>query len=120
MSETSNVGSIGSIEFCRLWRPGDDLNAAIAPLATKAELRAAIAPLATKAELRAATAPLATKAELRAAIGESEQRLRAHVADAISASEQRMRTHFDVVAESLRDDIRLVAEAVAALSERQR
>jgi len=76
--------------------------------------------LATRDDLRAAIAPLATKAELRAAIGESEQRMRAHVADAISASEQRMRTHFDVVTESLRDDIRLVAEAVAALSERPR
>jgi uncharacterized coiled-coil protein SlyX len=39
---------------------------------------------------------------------------------AISASEHRIRTHFDVVAESLRNDIRLVAEAVAALSERVR
>ena len=76
--------------------------------------------LATRDDLKAAVAPLATKVELRAAIGESEQRMRAHVADAVSASEQRMRTHFDVVAESLRDDIRLVAEAIAALSERQR
>ena len=42
---------------------------------------------------------LATKADLR-------------------ASEERMRTHFNVVTESLRHDIRLVAEAVAALSER--
>ena len=81
----------------------DDLKAAIAPLATKAELRAAIAPLATKVELRAAIAPPATKAEVRAAIAESEQR---------------MRTHFDIVAEGLRDDIRLVAEAVVTLSER--
>ena len=40
--------------------------------------------------------------------------------EAITASEQRLRTHFDVVAESLRHDIRLVAEAVAALSERER
>ena len=74
-------------------------------LATREDLRAAIAPLATKAELRAAIAPLATKAELRAAIAESEQR---------------MRTHFDVVAEGLRDDIRLVAEAVATILERER
>ena len=37
---------------------------------------------------------------------------------AITASEHRIRTHFDVVAESLRHDIRLVAEAVAELSER--
>ena len=77
----------------RRWRRRRELRAAIAPLATKAELRAAIAPLATKAELRAA------KAELREV-------------------EQRLRTHFDVVTESLRDDIRLVAEAVVALSER--
>ena len=59
--------------------------------------------LATREDLKAAIAPLATKAELRAAIAESEQR---------------MRTHFDMVAEGLRDDIRLVAEAVATLSER--
>ena len=76
-------------------------------LATKAELEAAIAgaiePLATRAELRAAIEPLATRAELRAAIAESEER---------------MRRHFDVVAESLRDDIRLIAEGLAALSER--
>ena len=59
--------------------------------------------LATRDDLKAAIAPLATKAELRAAIAESEQR---------------MRTHFDMVAEGLRDDIRLVAEAVVTLSER--
>ena len=40
--------------------------------------------------------------------------------EAIAASERRIRTHFDVVAESLRNDIRLVAEAVASLSERVR
>ena len=39
---------------------------------------------------------------------------------AIAASEHRLRTHFDVIGESLRHDIRLVAEAVAALSERAR
>ncbi len=61
--------------------------------------------LATREDLKAAIAPLATKAELRAAIAESEQRMRAH---------------FDVVAESLRDDVRLVAEAVATLLERER
>ena len=31
-----------------------------------------------------------------------------------------MRTHFDVVTESLRHDVQLVAEAVATLVERQR
>ena len=59
--------------------------------------------LATRDDLKAAIAPLATKAELRAAIAESEQR---------------MRTHFDMIAGSLRDDMRLVAEAVVTLSER--
>ena len=72
-------------------------------LATKADLEAAIEPLATRAELRAAIEPLATRTELHAAIAESEER---------------MRRHFDVVAESLRDDIRLIAEGLAALSER--
>ena len=63
---------------------------------------------------------LATRDELHAAIAASEQRMRAHVSSEIAASEQRTRTHFDVVAESLRHDIRLVAEAVAELSERVR
>lgn len=57
--------------------------------------------LATREDLKAAIAPLATKAELR-------------------EFEQRLRTHFDVVTAGLRGDIRLVAEAVAALSERVR
>ena len=39
------------------------------------------------------------------ALRSTEKRLRAEIKDA----EQRLRTHFDVVAESLRDDIRLVA-----------
>ena len=63
---------------------------------------------------------LATRDELHAAIAASEQRTRAHVSNEIAASEQRTRTHFDVVAESLRQDIRLAAEAVAELSERVR
>lgn len=82
----------------------DDLRVAIAPLATKEELRAAVALLATKEELRAAIAPLATKEELR---------------DAVSESEQRLRVHLDVIAESLRHQIQLLAEAVAALAERE-
>jgi hypothetical protein len=61
-------------------------------LATKEDLRAAVALLATKEELRAAVAPLATRAELRE---ESE----------------RTRRHSQVLFESLRDDIRIVAEA---------
>ena len=52
--------------------------------------------LATRAELQGA------KVELRTAIDESEQR---------------MRTHFDVVAESLRNDVQLIATALAKLSQ---
>ena len=79
----------------------DRIEQILPTLATREDLKRAIAPLATKAELRAAIAPLATKAELREV-------------------EQRLRTHFDVVTESLRDDIRLLAETVVALSERVR
>ncbi|HEY6508484.1 MAG TPA: hypothetical protein VIY56_10760 [Vicinamibacterales bacterium] len=64
-------------------------------LATKEELRAAVAPLASRDEMHSAiataVAPLATKDQVRA---EAEQ----------------TRRHFDVVAESLRTDIRLIAE----------
>jgi hypothetical protein len=77
----------------------EELRAAIAPLATKEELRAAITPLATKGELRAAVAPLATKAELH-------------------EEGERTRRHFDVVAESLRDDIRIIAEGQIGLGRR--
>ena len=60
---------------------------------------------------------LATRDHVSDAIAASEARMRAHVSDAITASEQRMRTHFDVVAEGLQHQIRLVAESVSALSE---
>jgi hypothetical protein len=60
-------------------------------LATKEELRETVAGLATKEELREAVARLATKEELR-------------------EEGERTRRHFDVVAERMRDDIRLVAE----------
>ena len=57
--------------------------------------------LATREDLEAAIAPLATRAELREV-------------------EERLRRHFDVVTESMRDDIRLLAEVVATLAERVR
>lgn len=57
---------------------------------------------------------LATKADLKA----TEERMRTHIASSIRESEERTRTHFDVVAESLRHDIRIVAEAVVTRSER--
>ena len=111
------------------------IDAAVEPLATKAELRsaidAAVEPLATKAELRsaidAAVEPLATKAELRSAIDaaveplatKAELRdLRTEVLARVTESEQSIRTHFDVVTESLRDDIKLIATAFESLARR--
>jgi len=72
-------------------------------LATKEDLRRAIEPLATKEQLREAidqaAAPLATKAEMR-------------------SEGERTRRHFDVVAESLRSEIRLIAEGHVHVSQR--
>ena len=88
----------------------DRIEQILPTLATKDDLGAAIEPLATKAELRAAIEPLATKAELR--------ELRVELLATIAESEQRMRTHFDVVTESLRDDIKLIAAAFESLAQR--
>ena len=52
--------------------------------------------LATKEDLKT------TEETLRSGIKDAEQRLRDEIGDA----EKRMRTHFDVVTESLRDDVR--------------
>ena len=59
--------------------------------------------LTTKDDLQASIAPLATKADLRAPVSESEGRTR---------------THFDVGFESLRDDIRLIADGLAMLTQK--
>ena len=64
--------------------------------------------LATKADLQAAIEPLATKAELRDTVTQFQA--------ALDKAERRMRIHFDVVTESLRDDIQLLATALANLS----
>jgi len=82
--------------------PGrEELHVAIAPLATKEELRTviaeAVAPLATKEELRLAIAPLATKDELH-----------------------ELRRHMNVLFETLRADIQLLAGHVASLMPRSR
>ena len=66
-------------------------------LATKADL--AELRNATKADLQAAIAPLATKAEVRAEI---------------KAEGEQTRRYFDVVAEGLRADVRLIAEGQTA------
>ena len=80
-------------------------------LATKADLKAAVASLATKAEVRAeiqaAIAPLATKLEVRA-----------EIQAAVRAEGIETRRHFDVVAEGLRTDIRMIAEGIVAVQAR--
>jgi hypothetical protein len=57
----------------------------------------------TKADLREALAAYPTRDEMRELMREEGER---------------SRRHFDVVAESLRDDIRLIAEGLVALSQR--
>jgi hypothetical protein len=83
-------------------------------LATKAELQEAIAPLATKEELRVAIAeaiaPLATKVELHEVRSELREEMR--------HEGERTRRHFDVVAERLEGQIRLIAEGQVLLQER--
>jgi hypothetical protein len=81
-----------------------ELQMAVAPLATKEEVQAAIAPLATKEELQAAIAPLATKEELQAAITPL----------ATKDDLVELRRHMDVLTESLRGDIHLIAAHVAS------
>ncbi len=90
----------------------EEFDRVVATLATKAELAAAIAPLATKAELAAAIAPLATKAELSS--------MRTELRVEIREEGRRTRQHFDAVAESMRDDVRLIAEGQEALREEVR
>lgn len=90
----------------------DRIEQILPTLLTKDDLQAAVEPLATKAELQAAVEPLATKTELR--------ELGSEVLTTIAESERRMRTHFDVVTESLRDDIKLIAAAFESLAERDR
>ena len=88
------------------------LDAAVARLATKEELEAAVARLATREELEAAVARLATREELAAAIAPLATRAE------VGEEGERTRRHFDVVAESLRDDIRIIAEGQVSLSHR--
>jgi len=64
-------------------------------------IRAAVEPLATRDELRAAVEPLATREELRTGIEE-------------------VKRHTRILFESVRDDIRLLAEQVVDLMNRPR
>ena len=94
-------------------------------LATKRDLETAIdravVPLATREEMHSAiakaVAPLATREELLATRGEL-QATRDELYRAIRDEGVQTRRHFDVVAEDLRGDIRLLAEGQAALHQR--
>ena len=81
-----------------------DLERAIEPLATSEELCRAIEPLATREEMHRAIAdaivPLATKEELRAAVAPL----------ATKEEVRELRRHMDVLSESQRGDIQLLAE----------
>lgn len=85
-------------------------------LTTREELRATIAPLATKEELQTAIAPLATKEEMHGAIAAAIAPLATR--DDLRAEGETTRRHFDVVAESLREDIRIIAEGHLSLAHR--
>jgi hypothetical protein len=87
----------------------EELRAAIESLATKEELRAAVAPLATKEELRAAVAPLATKEDLNTLATKEDL-------NTLATREElrELRRHMDVLNESLRGDIHLIAAHVAS------
>ncbi len=99
----------------------DELAATVATLATKDELAAAVAKLATKEELAAAVAKLATKEELAAAVATlaTKEQLAGLRRDMRQEGE-RTRRHFDVVAESIHDTIRVVAENYAGVLEKVR
>jgi hypothetical protein len=104
----------------------EDLRRAIEPLATREELRAtidqAVARLATKEEVallatREEVALLATKEEVALLATKEEVALLA-TREEMRTEGERTRRHFDVVAESLRSEIRLIAEGHVHLSQR--
>ena len=83
-----------------------------AELATKAELQATAAKLsaelATKDQLREAVAKLATKDELREAVANLATK------DELREEGERSRRYSLILYESLRDDIRIIADGLAA------
>jgi hypothetical protein len=100
----------------------EELRRAIEPLATKEELRRAIEPLATKEELRLAIEPLATKEDLKAYATKEDLKAYATKEDLkayatkydLREEGERSRRHMEVLTESLRGDIHLIAEHVAS------
>lgn len=57
------------------------------------------------------------RSHLEDGLAESEGRMRSYIDGRLTESEERTRRHFDVVAESLRGDIRTLAEGVTAFAE---
>ena len=98
----------------------EDLKLALAPLPTREEMREAIRkavePLPTRDEMheaintaiQKAVQPLATRSELAPLATKAEVR----------EEGERTRRHFDVVAESLKGDIQLIAEGQVHLQQR--
>lgn len=86
-------------------------------LATRAELQAAIAPLATREEMRAAireaVAPLPTRDEMHATIRSESERTRTYIDQRVDETH----TFMKVLTETVRDDIRLLAEGQVGLRE---
>jgi hypothetical protein len=82
-------------------------------LATKQELLLAIEPLATREELRLAIEPLATKEDLKAYATKEDLKAFATKED-LREEGERSRRHMEVLTESLRGDIHLIAEHVAS------
>ena len=76
--------------------------------------------LVTKEDLKAALAPLPTRDEMHEAIEKAIQKAVDPLATKVEVRDegQRTRRHFDVVAESLRGDIQLIAEGQVALQQR--
>ena len=82
----------------------DDLRAALAPLPTREEIFARFPTREEmREEIRAARVPYATREEMYQLVREEGERTR---------------RHFDVIAERLRDDIRMLAEGLVALHRR--
>jgi DNA repair exonuclease SbcCD ATPase subunit len=83
-------------------------------LATKSDLLATTEDL--RAELQRSIQPLATRAEMHEAIRNAVEPLATKIE--MREEAERTRRHFDVVAESLRGDIHLIAEGQADLQRR--
>ena len=83
-------------------------------LATKEDLLATKEDL--RGELQRSIQPLATRAEMHEAIRKAVEPLATNIE--MREEAERTRRHFDVVAESLRGDIRLIAEGQADLQRR--